>query len=129
MKNIRKIIKYLFGYDNEYTKREMSLCTRIVLILLLEIIPLFTVLFVAHMKFGLSATLTKIFWTNYLTFCRWLITGYFAAWIGQMGKAFLAKREEENLKLKRELHNLTGKDYEESDDESDEEEYDEESEE
>lgn len=109
MSVIKKITKYLFGYDTEYTKREMSLCTRIVLILLLCIIPLFIVLFVAHMKFGLSATLTKIFWSNYLTFCRWLITGYFAAWIGQMGKAFLSKREEENLKLKRQLNKLKEK--------------------
>ena len=89
----------MIGYDTEYTKREMSLFTRVVLLLLIFVMVLFLALFVGHFKFGLNANMIKIFWQNYLTFARWLITAYSVTWIGQMGKAFLAKREEERNKL------------------------------
>ena len=109
MNTIKKIIKYIVGYDCEYTKREMSLFTRVVLVLLLFIVPLFIILYISHMKFGLSTKLIVQFWKPYLTFCRWLVTAYGVTWIGQMGKAFLSKKEQENNKLKKKLAKNTNK--------------------
>ena len=105
---MKKAIKRIVGYENEYTKREMALFTRVVLFLLLFIPVMFFVLFVSHMDFGLAGNIVKTFWQYYLTFCRWLITAYSVAWIGQMGKAFLSKREEENNKLKKQLAEMKG---------------------
>lgn len=85
----------------------MSLFTRVVLLLLLFILPLFLALFVGHMKFGLSRQTLKIFWDAYLRFAQFLITAYSVTWVGQMGKAFLSKREEEKNKLHRELANIS----------------------
>lgn len=113
LKKLKNIFSWVFGYDNEYTKREMALFTRIVLVLLLFIIALFGVLFIAHMKFGLSQKIMEMFWHYYLGFAKWLITAYAVTWVGQMGKAFMSKREEENIKLKRELAQLTPDNMEE----------------
>lgn len=98
---LKRLAKYIVGYDSEYTKREMSLFTRVVLILLIFIIPLFFILFISHLKLGLGSKVIINIWKPYLTFARWLVTAYGVTWIGQMGKAFLAKREEENIKLKK----------------------------
>ena len=113
MNRIKSFIKYVTGYDSEYTKREMGLFTRTVLILLIFNIPLFCILYYTHMRYGLSANLVKIFWTNYLGFCKILISGYSVTFIGQMGKAYLSKKEEENVKLKRQLNKLKESDGEE----------------
>ena len=97
---MKKILKYLLGYESEYTKREMSIFTRVVMFLLIFITILFVVLFVAYMKFDLDSSVIKIFGTQYLGFAKVLITGYSVAWIGQMGKAYLAKYQEEKNKLR-----------------------------
>lgn len=109
MRAIKRFFKALVGYDREYTKREMSLFTRVVLLLLIFIIPTFFILFIAHMKYGLGKDLVKSFWVPYLQFCRWLVTAYGVTFVGQMGKAFLAKREEEKMKLEKKLNGFTSR--------------------
>lgn len=103
MKNIKKIVKYIIGYDTEYTKKEMSLFTRAILILLLFIIPMFFVLLFVNMKFGASYNLCKMFFTTYSKICTISISAYSVAWLGQMGKAYLAKRNEEEIKREKDL--------------------------
>ena len=51
----------MIGYDTEYTKREMSLFTRVVLLLLIFVMVLFLALFVGHFKFGLNANMINEF--------------------------------------------------------------------
>lgn len=109
MKRLKNIIKYLIGYETEYTKREMALFTRTVLLLLLFNIPLFIILYVSYLIFGMSGTVIKIFWTNYLGFCKILITGYSVTFIGQMGKAYMSKKSEEENKLQQKLNKLKQK--------------------
>lgn len=48
----------------------------------------------------------SMLFNNYTTFSVVLITGYAVTFIGQMGKAFLAKQNEENIKLKKQLNKL-----------------------
>lgn len=106
MDKVKNFLKFILGYENEYTKREMSVFSRVVLILLLFIIPVFCILYVTHMKFGLSYRMCKMFWDSYLGFAKILITGFAVTFIAQMGKAFLSKREEENNKLTKKLNEI-----------------------
>lgn len=88
--------------EKEYTKKWMAIFTLSVLALLLFTIPLILLLLILHIKLGLSREMCKIFVTYYLSFDKVLITAYAVTFITQMGKAFLAKREEEKNRLKKE---------------------------
>lgn len=93
---MKQFIKSLLGNDtNEYTKKWMSRFTTVVLLLLVFIPFLYILLIALHLKCGLSRQMTDVCLKYYMSFAKVLITAYAVTFIGQMGKAFLAKREEE----------------------------------
>lgn len=110
MGKIRSFIKLLlssiFRKETEYTKKWMARFTVIVFTLLLFYPFLSQELLYLHLTYGLDAGLCKAFFSNYTKFVVVLITGYAVTFIGQMGKAFMAKKEEENNKLKKQLSKL-----------------------
>lgn len=96
---MKSFISSLLGNDTkEYTKKWMARFTTVVLALLLFIMVLVLMLLVLHLKFGLSRQMCDIFMKYYTTFAKFLITSYSVTYIGYMGKAFMAKREEEKNK-------------------------------
>lgn len=113
---IKRILKYISGYDNEYTKREMAIFTRVCLVLLLFSLPMFGVLVYANLKLGLTYKMSEMLFQSYMKFCGLLITAYSVAWLGQMGKAYLSKKNEEEIKreknviekLRKEIKSLKG---------------------
>lgn len=100
---MKSFMKSLLGNDTtEFTKKWMARFTTAVLSLLLFTIPLMLVLLVLHIKWGLSRQMCNIVIKYYISLDKVLITAYSVTFIGQMGKAFLAKREEEKNKLRAE---------------------------
>lgn len=85
--------------EQEYSKKWMSRFTTAVLFAILFSIPLFFSLTGCHLHFGLSYRMCRLFWEKYISFSGICITAYAVSWLGYMGKAFLAKREEESIKL------------------------------
>lgn len=104
MSKIKSFLLDMLGMtEQEYSKKWMSRFTTAVLFAILFSIPLFFSLTGCHLHFGLSYRMCRLFWEKYLSFSGICITAYAVSWLGYMGKAFLAKREEENIKLKRKL--------------------------
>lgn len=102
MSMIRKLLSDLLGItETEYSKRWMSRFTSAVLFAVLFSILLFFTLAFCHLHFGLSFRMCQLFWNKYMTFSSLCISAYAVTWLGYMGKAFLAKREEEKMKLKK----------------------------
>mgnify|MGYP004721283343 CR=1 FL=1 len=79
----------------------MARFTIIVFILLLFYPVLSQELLLFHFKLGLSYRMCNLFFDCYTGFAKVLITGYAVTFLGQMGKAFLAKMNEEKIKLKK----------------------------
>lgn len=69
-----------------------------VLTIVLTIIPLSLLLLLLHIKLGLSYRMCKMMFEAYTSLCKICVSAYSVAFIGYMGKAFLAKREEEKNK-------------------------------
>lgn len=104
MKNkIKKFFQFIFLHENEYTKKWMARFTVIVFILLIFYPFLSQELLLFHFHYGLSYKMCSMLFSNYTKFAMVLITGYSVTFLGQMGKAFLAKQNEENIKLKKQL--------------------------
>lgn len=119
---LKKFLKFIFSKENEYTKKWMARFTIVVFILLLFYPFLSQELLLFHFKNGLSKQMCTMMFTQYTKFVCVLITGYAVTFLGQMGKAYLAKQNEENLKLQRELNGSINTDDENYDDEIDEDE-------
>ncbi len=100
MSKIKTLFLDILGIsEQEYSKKWMSRFTTAVLFAILFSIPLFFSLIGCHLHFGLSYRMCRVFWEKYISFSEICITAYAVSWLGYMGKAFLAKREEENIKL------------------------------
>lgn len=106
---MKKFLSFLFSGETEFTKRWMAKFTRVVFVLLLFYIVLSQELLLFHFKLGLSREMCKMFFESYTGVVKVLITGYAVTFISSMGKAFLAKRQEEKNKLTKELAEM---DYE-----------------
>lgn len=105
MKNkIKKFFESFFSHENEYTKKWMARFTVIVFILLIFYPLLSQELLLFHFHNGLSHKMCFMLFANYTKFAVVLITGYSVTFLGQMGKAFMAKQNEENIKLKKQLN-------------------------
>ena len=104
MKKLFSLFSDMLGiHEKEYSKRWMSRFTSAILCAILFTILLFFTLLFSHLHFRLSYRMCKMFWDNYITFSGTCISAYAVAWVGHMGKAFLAKREEEKMKLQYKL--------------------------
>ena len=100
MSKLKTFILDMLGMtEKEYSKKWMSRFTTAVLCAILFSIPLFFSLTGCHLHFGLSYRMCRLFWEKYISFSGICITAYAVSWLGYMGKAFLSKKEEENIKL------------------------------
>lgn len=111
---IKRFIKYVFTHENEFTKKWIARFTIIVFFLLLLYAGLSQELLLFHFTKGLSYRMCHMLFSNYTTFAVALITGYAVTFVGQMGKAFLAKQNEENIKLKKQLNKLKDEETEDN---------------
>lgn len=117
---IKTLIGDMLGYsETEYSKRWISRFTSAILIEILFNLILFPALLFSHLHFGLSFRMCRLFWEKYLAFSTICVSAYAITWVGYMGKAFLAKREEEKIKLQHKL----GISYEEIEDPTEEDDY------
>lgn len=105
---VSRIFTKIFGGESEFAKRWMARTTVGILVTLLFIIPLIFMLLLLHIKIGLSYRMSKMVLESYCDLCKICVSAYFVAFVGYMGKAFLAKKEEEANKLKKEIHILKG---------------------
>lgn len=97
---LKTLIGDMLGYtETEYSKRWMSRFTSAILLEILFNLILFPTLLFSHLHFGLSFRMCRLFWEKYLAFSTVCVSAYAITWVGYMGKAFLAKREEEKMKL------------------------------
>ena len=83
----------------EYSKREMSRFTSVVLILLLFSTIMFFILLLLNIQDKLNTSVINVFWSNYMSFCKVLITGYAVSFIASLGKSLFGKKEQESNKL------------------------------
>lgn len=83
----------------EYSKREMSRFTSVVLILLLFSTVMFFILLLLNIQDKLNTSVINVFWSNYMSFCKVLITGYAVSFIASLGKSLFGKKEQESNKL------------------------------
>ena len=101
--NIKKLItariKKVCNDKLEYSKREMSRFTTVVLFLLLFSAVMFFILLLLNTQGKISTSVVNIFWKNYMGFCKILITGYAVSFVASLGKSLFGKREEEANKL------------------------------
>lgn len=119
MKRLKLLFMDMLGMsEKEYSKKWMSRFTSAVLAGILFNIILFFALLSAHLHFGLSYRMCKMFWDKYMTFSGICISAYSVTWLGHMGKAYLAKREEEKLKLQYKLGILDGSNESDSEEET-----------
>lgn len=110
---MKEWFKNLFSYETEFTKKWMARFTIVVFILLIFYIVFSQELLLFHFKLGLSREMCKIFFNAYTGVVKILITGYAVTFISSMGKAYLAKQQEEKNKLTKELAEMG---YEDSED-------------
>lgn len=101
--NIKKLIteriKKVCNDKLEYSKREMSRFTSVVLFLLLFSAVMFFILLLLNIQGKLSSSVVNIFWKNYMGFCKILITGYAVSFVASLGKSLFGKKEQEANKL------------------------------
>lgn len=101
--NIKKLItarvKKVCNDKLEYSKREMSRFTTVVLFLLLFVAVMFFILLLLSIQGKLNTSVISIFWKEYTGFCKVLITGYAVSFVASLGKSLFGKREEEANKL------------------------------
>ena len=112
----KRIIRSIFIKETEYTKKWMARFTVIVFLLLLFYPILSQELLLYHTHYNLSYKMCNLLFANYTSFAKVLITGYSVTFLGQMGKAFMAKQNEENIKLKKKLNKLADTDDNNSND-------------
>ena len=101
--NIKKLIteriKKVCNDKLEYSKREKSRFTSVVLFLLLFSAVMFFILLLLNIQGKLSSSVVNIFWKNYMGFCKILITGYAVSFVASLGKSLFSKKEQEANKL------------------------------
>ena len=101
--NIKKLItariKKVCNDKLEYSKREMSRFTTVVLFLLLFSAIMFFILLLLNIQDKLNTSVINVFWSNYMSFCKVLITGYAVSFIASLGKSLFGKKEQESNKL------------------------------
>lgn len=100
---MKEWLREFFKGETEFTKKWMARFTRVVFVLLLFYIVFSQELLLFHFKLGLSREMCKIFFECYTGVMKVLITGYAVTFISSMGKAFLAKQQEEKNRLERDL--------------------------
>lgn len=100
---MKNLLKNLFSYETEFTKKWIARFTLVIFTLLLFYIVLSQELLLFHFKLNLSKEMCKIFFSEYTEVMKVLITGYAVTFIASMAKAFLAKQQEEKNKLSKEL--------------------------
>ncbi len=103
---LQKVITLCFNKETEFTKKWMAKFTKIVFFLLIFYCFLSQELLIFYHFNIINIKIIIIIFNDYTKFALVLITGYAVSFIGQMGKAFLSKQNEENNKLKREIHKL-----------------------
>lgn len=94
-----KWFNYLFGWEEEFTKRWMARFTKVVFILLFFYLFLSQELLYFHFTRGLSFKMCKMLYDNYTKLAVVCITAYAVTFVGSMAKAYLAKRNESNNDL------------------------------
>ncbi len=94
-----KKLKKCLRRETEFSKRWLSRVTAAVLVVFLFVIPLVAALLWLHIRYGLSRRMCQVVFDTYTDLLKVVVSGYFVAFIGYMGKAFLAKREEEKNRL------------------------------
>lgn len=94
-----KWFNYLFGWEEEFTKKWMARFTKVVFVLLFFYLFLTEELLYFHFTRGLSYKMCKMLYDNYTKLAVVCITAYAVTFVGSMAKAYLAKRNSENNDL------------------------------
>lgn len=106
MKAIKKLIKWILASDGEFTKKWIRRLLELYSIMIVFYIFGFQELIILHIKYGLSLKLCSVFVESLTKVVICVLGTCTVSFGGYMWKAYNGKREEENVKLKKEVLRL-----------------------